>query len=158
MIGYLRTRVRKQPIIALYFEFETVLKFYYPQARSRSLILLKVGLPNLEWGCNLDLQSVTFHLGVNVSLTLTSCLISRVIVSWAYFLSILFDVEISNFACERILALLIVAYYFGVTATLTLNSVLYKLCTGHISNIIWHRNPKNRFKDTYWGHGMLHTV
>ena len=28
MIGCLRTRVRKQPIIALYFEFETVLKFY----------------------------------------------------------------------------------------------------------------------------------
>ena len=28
MIGYLRTRVRKQPIIAIYFEFETVLKFY----------------------------------------------------------------------------------------------------------------------------------
>ena len=27
MIGWLRTRVRKQPIIALYFEFETVLKF-----------------------------------------------------------------------------------------------------------------------------------
>ena len=28
MIGWLRTRVRKQPIIALYFEFETVFKFY----------------------------------------------------------------------------------------------------------------------------------
>ena len=28
MIGWLRTRVRKQPIIALYFESETVLKFY----------------------------------------------------------------------------------------------------------------------------------
>ena len=28
MIGCLRTRVRKQPIIALYFELETVLKFY----------------------------------------------------------------------------------------------------------------------------------
>ena len=28
MIGYLRTRVQKQPIIALYFESETVLKFY----------------------------------------------------------------------------------------------------------------------------------
>ena len=32
MIGYLRTRVRKQPIIALYFESETVLKFYYLEA------------------------------------------------------------------------------------------------------------------------------
>ena len=28
MIGHLQTCVRKQPIIALYFEFETVLKFY----------------------------------------------------------------------------------------------------------------------------------
>ena len=28
MIGCLWTRVRKQPIIALYFESETVLKFY----------------------------------------------------------------------------------------------------------------------------------
>ena len=32
MIGCLRTRVRKQPIIALYFEFETVLKFYNLEA------------------------------------------------------------------------------------------------------------------------------
>ena len=29
MIGCLRTLVRKQPIIALYFESETELKFYY---------------------------------------------------------------------------------------------------------------------------------
>ena len=28
MIGCLRTRVHKHPIIVLYFEFETVLKFY----------------------------------------------------------------------------------------------------------------------------------
>ena len=28
MVGCLRTRVRKHPIIALYFELETVLKFY----------------------------------------------------------------------------------------------------------------------------------
>ena len=33
MIGCLRTRVRKQPIIALYFGSETVLKFYNPKAR-----------------------------------------------------------------------------------------------------------------------------
>ena len=32
MIGCLLTRVRKQPIIALYFEFETVLKFYILEA------------------------------------------------------------------------------------------------------------------------------
>ena len=34
MIGCLWTRVRKQPIIALYFESETVLKFYNLEARS----------------------------------------------------------------------------------------------------------------------------
>ena len=33
MIGWLRTRVRKQPIIALYFESETVLKLYNLKAR-----------------------------------------------------------------------------------------------------------------------------
>ena len=33
MIGWLRTRVRKQQIIALYFEFETVLEFYNLKAR-----------------------------------------------------------------------------------------------------------------------------
>ena len=34
MIGCLRTHVRKQPIIALYFESENELKFYNPEARS----------------------------------------------------------------------------------------------------------------------------
>ena len=32
MIGCLRTRVHKQPIVALYFESETVLKFYNLEA------------------------------------------------------------------------------------------------------------------------------
>ena len=32
MIGYLRTSVCKQPTIALYFEFDIVLKFYNLQA------------------------------------------------------------------------------------------------------------------------------
>ena len=34
MIGWLRTRVRKQPIIMLYFESENELKFYNLEARS----------------------------------------------------------------------------------------------------------------------------
>ena len=34
MIGCLRMRVRKQPIIALYFESENVLKFYNLEAWS----------------------------------------------------------------------------------------------------------------------------
>ena len=37
MIGCLRTCVHKQPIIALYFEFETVLKFYDLGARYGSI-------------------------------------------------------------------------------------------------------------------------
>ena len=39
MIGCLRTRVRKQPIIALYFESEIVLKFYNLEARSFNVAL-----------------------------------------------------------------------------------------------------------------------
>ena len=38
MIGCLRTRVRKQPIIALYFEFGIVLKFYNLEARVNPLL------------------------------------------------------------------------------------------------------------------------
>ena len=38
MIGCLRTRVRKQPIIALHFESENVLKFYYLEARFKKKI------------------------------------------------------------------------------------------------------------------------
>ena len=34
MIGYLRTLIRKQPIIALYFESENELKFYNLEAWS----------------------------------------------------------------------------------------------------------------------------
>ena len=37
MIGCLRTRVRKQPIIALYFDSELVLKFYNLEARVHSV-------------------------------------------------------------------------------------------------------------------------
>ena len=38
MIGYLWTRVHMQPIIALHFELETVLKFYNLETRSNSLV------------------------------------------------------------------------------------------------------------------------
>ena len=37
MIGCLRTRIRKQPIIALYFESETVLKFNNLEERRRMM-------------------------------------------------------------------------------------------------------------------------
>ena len=39
MIGRLRTRICKQPIIALYFEFENELKFYNLEARFYTLLL-----------------------------------------------------------------------------------------------------------------------
>ena len=54
MIGFLRTRVHKQPIIALYFETETVLKFYNLKARSEAA---EPGSPLLA--------SRTFYLNLN---------------------------------------------------------------------------------------------
>ena len=42
MIGCLRTRVRKQPIVGLYFEFENELKFNNHEARI--LFFLSFGL------------------------------------------------------------------------------------------------------------------
>ena len=53
------------------------------------------------------------------------------------------------------MVLLIVAFYFGVTVTLTSDFGLLKSCAEHISFKIWHR--KN-IGDTCWGSGMLHTV
>ena len=44
MTACLLTRVRKQPIIALYFEFETVLKFY--NLRAWTTLLLQINLAN----------------------------------------------------------------------------------------------------------------
>ena len=43
MIGCLRTCVRKQPIIALNFESENVLKFYNLEARKAMFIISKSG-------------------------------------------------------------------------------------------------------------------
>ena len=42
--GCFRTRVRKQPIIALYFEFEAVLKFYNLGALSFNMELQPQGM------------------------------------------------------------------------------------------------------------------
>ena len=42
MIGCLRTRVRKQPIIALYFESENELELYSLEASSLSLFPIKM--------------------------------------------------------------------------------------------------------------------
>ena len=40
MIGCMRTRVRKQPIIALYFESETVLKLYNLEASNSAMFII----------------------------------------------------------------------------------------------------------------------
>ena len=44
MIGCLRTCVRQQPIIALYFESETVLKFYNLEASMLKCLVLGLKL------------------------------------------------------------------------------------------------------------------
>ena len=48
MIGCLRTRVRKQPIIVLYFEVETVLKFYNLEPRKDTKYCIAKHGPNTE--------------------------------------------------------------------------------------------------------------
>ena len=47
MIGCLRTRVRNQPIIALYFESENVLKLYNLEARFPYWHQLLISLPRI---------------------------------------------------------------------------------------------------------------
>ena len=51
-----------------------------------SPILFEVGIPNLICGCILGWQSVAYHFQVTVTLTLTSDLVFRIILSGAYLL------------------------------------------------------------------------
>ena len=60
--------------------------------QSISLILLKVGFPNLVGGCNFGWWSVTYHFWV--TLTLTSDLVCRIIMSRTSL--ILFEMGIPN--------------------------------------------------------------
>ena len=48
MIDCLRTCVRKEPIIALYFEFETVLKFYNLEASTKTPIPHRPRIPRID--------------------------------------------------------------------------------------------------------------
>ena len=50
------------------------------------LYTLEVGIPNLVCGCILGWRSVAYHFWVTVTLTLTSDLVFRIIVSGAYLL------------------------------------------------------------------------
>ena len=53
MIGCLRTRVRKQPIISLYFAFETVFKFYnleaWPIVAEETIYIFSPEANGLNW-------------------------------------------------------------------------------------------------------------
>ena len=63
------------------------LVFRKNNVQSISLILLEVRIPNLVGGCNLGWWSDMFHFWV--TLTLTSDLVCRIIVSRAYLLNYL---------------------------------------------------------------------
>ena len=56
------------------------------RVRSISPIFFEVGIPNLVCGCILGWRSVAYHFRVTVTLTLTSDLVFRIIVSGAYLL------------------------------------------------------------------------
>ena len=56
------------------------------RVRSISPIFFEVGIPNLVCGCILGWRSVAYHFGVTVTLTLTSEVVFRIIVSGAYLL------------------------------------------------------------------------
>ena len=56
------------------------------RVRSISPIFFEVGIPNLVCGCILGWWSVAYHFRVTVTLTLTSDLVFRIIVSGAYLL------------------------------------------------------------------------
>ena len=90
--------------------------------RSTTLIFFELEIPNLVCGYILGWGSVAYQFRVTVTLTLTSDLVFRIIVSGAYL--ILFEVGISNLVCGCILGWRSVAYHNWVTATLNLTSDL----------------------------------
>ena len=51
-----------------------------------SLTFFEVGIPNLVCGCILGWRSVAYHFWVSVTLTFTSDLVFRIIMSGAYLL------------------------------------------------------------------------
>ena len=77
--------------------------------------LLKVGIPK-------------YIFGVNFTLTFASVVLCLKHIS-------------ANLLFGCIIVLLIVAYYFGVTLTLTSDYGLLKSCAEHFSYTTWHRNP-----------------
>ena len=84
-----------------------------------SPIFFEVGIPNLVCGCILGWRSVTYHFLVTV--TLTSDLVFRIILSGAYL--ILFEVGIPHLVCGCILGWQSVTYHPWVIVTLTSDQV-----------------------------------
>ena len=106
-----------------------------------SPLFFEVGNPNLMCGCILGWRSFAYHF--RVTLTLTSDLVFRIIVSEAYL--ILFEVGISNLVCGCILRWGSVAYHNWVAVTLNLISDLVSrnfIASGAYSYILWDRNSK----------------
>ena len=65
MIGCLRTRVRKQPTIALYFEPENVLKLYNLEAKTivtNAYITAVAGM--IKRDARLTLQNIAHSVGI----------------------------------------------------------------------------------------------
>ena len=62
MIGCLRTRVCKQPTIALYFESETVFKFYNLEAREGDLnaCLLRDGRMHVGFFSSVTIKELSY--------------------------------------------------------------------------------------------------
>ena len=73
------------------------------RVRCISPIFFEVRIPNLVCGCILGWRSVRYHFWFTVTLTLTSDLVFKIIMSGAYLL-LLFEVGISNLVCGCILS------------------------------------------------------
>ena len=115
----------------------TIFESLWPWLSSRiilSPILFEGGIPNLVFKYILGPQSF------GVTVTLTSGLSSRIILSGAYLIS--FNIGISNIVSGAECCILILDHYKSMTLTICpLASVLEKICLEHISYIIWGRNP-----------------
>ena len=103
MIGCLPTHVRKQPIIARYFEFATVLKFYNLEALTISILLssfssLIIFVYKLWNECKLNFKSCLVLCFMSVHQLLYECKLN--LKSFCKFVFFMFVYQFLN---ERIL-------------------------------------------------------
>ena len=118
------------------------------------LILLEIGIPNLECGCILGWWSVMCHWLVTV--TLTSDLVFRKIMSGAYL--ILLKVRIPNLVCECHFGLRSITYHFRVTLTLTSGLVctIFVSRTYFLNYLRW--KSQIWYVDASWDGGVSCTI